>query len=407
MCQVPTITIRPPTTNTRPNTTTNQKTVSTGNKSSSPRFTLPKSSEPIRSIGATTTRQPITNKPRNSPTKTTVTNNNKTRIPIVAKQSARVTDLDVLMAEQQTKFSNKPKIIAPSSLIKPSLFSKDSVKLVRPVRSQELKLFSCHLIPEKSFQTNESLSTLTPSSYESINDNQLIEKKNDDLNLSSNLQSVIRDFSEDSLNEHYHIQKLLKQTENHDLQDHSSYDNVQISSDEQENIEMINKEGYFLSINDNSNPPYAPSSSLIKPKSMPSLIHRLVFPARLGRMIFYRRILSDSDIYQKICSKDSEIIHNVYHLDTIRDYSMEFYMLTTYASDSQLRAWIDSDDDEVIDYFNENRFLASDGKINENSKQKMNSSDSLIQDEELDWCSELELFNLSKVITENRTMILI
>jgi hypothetical protein len=323
-------------------------------------LTLPKSSEPIRSIGATTTHQPITNKPRISPTK----NTNKTRIPIVTKQSTRVPDLDVLMAE-----SDKPKIISPSSLIKPSLFSKDSFQIVRPVRSQELKLFSCHLIPEKSYQTNESLSTLTPSSYESINDNQLIEKQ------TSNILDVIRDFSEDSLNEHYHIKKLLK------LQDHSSNDNIKILSNQQENIEMINKEGYFLS---------NPSSS--------SLIHRLVFPTRLGRMIFTRRILSDSDIYQKICSKDSEIVHNVYHLDTTRDYSMEFYMLTTYASDSQLRAWIDSDDDEVIGHFNENRFLSSDGKINENSKKKINSSDNLIQDEELDWYSELDYFNLTNVI---------
>jgi len=131
------------------------------------------------------------------------------------------------MAEQQkqnaSKVSDKPKIIPPSPLvnnIQRSLFSKDSVKLVRPVRSQELKLFSCHLPPqtltslpdEISFQTNESLSTLTPPSLESITDNKPTDNKNDDSNSPSNLTSITRDFSEDSLNEHHHIQKLLQQS---------------------------------------------------------------------------------------------------------------------------------------------------------------------------------------------------
>ena len=115
-------------------------------------------------------------------------------------------------------------------------------------------------------------------------------------------------------------------------------------------------------------------------------------------MIFYRRILSDSDIYQKNCSKDNEIYHNVYHLDTVRDYSMEFYMITTYASDSQLRAWIDSNDDEIVNnvcQFDENRFqLDDDDDDDENHMKKLNSSDSLIEDE-LDWYSELDVLNLS------------
>jgi hypothetical protein len=353
---------------------------------------LQKPSEPIRSVGAktTTTRprsgQPVTNKPNISSTKTTAINNMKTRIPIVTQQSTHVTDLDKVMAEQQTKLPDKGTIISSS------LFSKDSIKIIRPVRSQELKIFSCHLIPEIIIQTNESLSTLTPSSFESIKNN------------SSNISGIIRDFSEDSLNEHYHIKKLLKQ----DSISTTHYDNLQDHScNKQDDMKMINNEGYFLSIDDNLNRPYTPlSSSLIKPKSIPSLVHRLIFPGRLGRMIFYRRILSDSDIYQKICSKDSEILHNVYHLDTIRDYSMEFYMLTTYASDSQLRAWIDSDDDDIRYHLNENRFQSSDGELNKNPVKKMNSSDSLTQEEEeLDWYSELEFVDLTKVKTENRIKI--
>ena len=151
-------------------------------------------------------------------------------------------------------------------------------------------------------------------------------------------------------------------------------------------------------------------------------MHRLVFPERLGRIIFYRRILSDSDIYQKLCSKDNEIRHNVYHLDTIRDYSMEFYMLTTYASDSQLRAWFDSNGDDTVNstcYFDDHRFQSldddDDDDDEENDKHRedplneprmriaSSSSESIIRDdelnrlqadEELDWYSELESFNL-------------
>jgi hypothetical protein len=177
-------------------------------KSPRPRYTLAKSSEPPRSITTTSTRprpsQVISNKPKIS----TTTNNSKTRIPTVIQQSRRVSDLDALMAEQR---DNKSTIISPSPIIN-SLFSPDTVKLVRPVRGQELKIFSNHLTSEISFQTSESLSTLTPPSLESIVDSKSIEKNND---YSCSSFIVTRDFSEDSLNEHYHIQKLLKQSKSY------------------------------------------------------------------------------------------------------------------------------------------------------------------------------------------------
>jgi hypothetical protein len=198
----------------------------------------------------------------------------------------------------------------------------------------------------------------------------------------------------------------------------------------QEDIQMASDGRYFLLIDDNlsseeselSQTSSSSSSSsqsipsLIKPLDRKSLTHRLVFPSRLGRIIFYRRILSDSDIYQKLCSKDNEIKHNVYHLDTIRDYAMEFYMLTTYGSDSQLRAWFNSSNYDDIGantcYFDDNRFqsLDDDDDDDEDNVDKKNrikrisSSDSIIPDddfkrlqvdEELDWYSELESFNLS------------
>ena len=111
--------------------------------------------------------------------------------------------------------------------IRRSLFSTDSVKVVRPVRSQELKIFSCHLttdttsalptitVSNEIYQSNidETLSTLTPtSSLSQKTDNKSLNSqiidKNDDA--SSNTSAILRDLSEDSLNEHYHIKQLLK-----------------------------------------------------------------------------------------------------------------------------------------------------------------------------------------------------
>ena len=91
---------------------------------------------------------------------------------------------------------------------------------------------------------------------------------------------------------------------------------------------------------------------------------------------------------------------------------MEFYMLTTYGSDSQLRAWFDSHYDDTGNntcYFDDNRFQSmddddDDDELDKNRMKILSSSDSIIPDddlnrlqadEELDWYSELESFNLS------------
>lgn len=195
----------------------------------------------------------------------------------------------------------------------------------------------------------------------------------------------------------------------------------------QEDIHLAGDGRYFLLIDDNlsseeSQSSRTRSSSISRSlspliqqsmtvKKEKTSIHRLVFPKRLGRILFDRRVLSDSDIYQKMFSKENEINNNVYHLDTIRDYSMEFYMLTTYGSDSQLGAWIDSNYDDILNnacYFDNNRFESSedddDDELNGNKMKAMSSSDSIMRedelnrlqaDEELDWYSELESFNLS------------
>jgi hypothetical protein len=163
------------------------------------------------------------------------TTNIKPRIPTVVQptsSTARVSDLDALMAEKQVHINKIPPtielkstIISPSPMannIRRSLFSTDSVKVVRPVRSQELKIFSSHLTSETSKPPvpprimNETFSILIPTSSEQKTDNNkspdnYITEKNDDSY--SNTSAVLRELSEDSLNslnEHYHIRQLLK-----------------------------------------------------------------------------------------------------------------------------------------------------------------------------------------------------
>ena len=218
-------------------TPTSQRTISSSpnntNKSIRSNNTVSKSPEPLRTVTGTVTRP----RPAHSlVNKSKMNTNIKTQIPTIIQPTSttpRVSDLDALMAEKQ----NKPKTPSPTATvevkttfvspapvvnnIRRSLFSPDSVKVVRPVRSQELKIFSCHLTTDKTppideissaSNIDETLSTITPPSIseEIKNDNQTPDKHDDS---SSNTSAVLRDLSEDSLNslnEHYHIRQLLK-----------------------------------------------------------------------------------------------------------------------------------------------------------------------------------------------------
>lgn len=227
-----------------------------------PHYTLSKSPDKLRTVTGTVAR------PRPSPTivnkskpicANTTTNNSKARTSNIVKSASpsvatrRVSDLDALMAEKHINNNNNnnhtktsPDIdMKPSAVFTPlppppivnnirrSLFSKDSVKIVRPVRSQELKTFSSQLSTDISLSSSspppqttvaptasdeiseitidETLSTLTPISFEqqtdsNSHDNEIIVKHDDS---SSNASVLTHELSEDSLNEHYHIRKLL------------------------------------------------------------------------------------------------------------------------------------------------------------------------------------------------------
>lgn len=181
------------------------KTIST--PSPRTRYTLSKSPEPLRSVTGTVTR------PR--PIQATVTKSSRmtTRTSPSPVVPPRVSDLDSIMAK--TKANQRPQQQEAKSVVKPSpltgnicrsLFTANVVKVVRPVRSQELKIFSCpntensvSLIVDQHMDhsnTDESTSTLTIPSIPH--------------DLASPTTHVPRDLSEDSLNEHHHIKQLLQ-----------------------------------------------------------------------------------------------------------------------------------------------------------------------------------------------------
>lgn len=67
---------------------------------------------------------------------------------------------------------------------------------------------------------------------------------------------------------------------------------------------------------------------------------RLMFPGLFNRLIFLRRVVSDSDLPQKLCClADNEVQFHVYHSNTINEHSIELNLMNTYGSDSELHVW--------------------------------------------------------------------
>ena len=163
-----------------------------------------KATEPLRSTGLSTVRPrpAIITKAKIDPA-----HHPATRIPTATQPPTRVSDLDVLMNRQQAdetkSVASRSNSLSSSTVldqIPRILFLPETVKHVRPVRSEELKIFSSQVPSDQFNRTHESLSTVQ---LESTDEPEPVA----DLSGSSNLT---RDLSEDSLNEHYHIQKLLQ-----------------------------------------------------------------------------------------------------------------------------------------------------------------------------------------------------
>ncbi|CAF1666551.1 unnamed protein product, partial [Adineta ricciae] len=75
-------------------------------------------------------------------------------------------------------------------------------------------------------------------------------------------------------------------------------------------------------------------TEIVKPEK------RLMFPGLFNRLIFLRRVLSDSDLQQKLCCiADDEVQFHVYHSNIIQEHSIELNLMNTYGSDSELHVW--------------------------------------------------------------------
>lgn len=67
---------------------------------------------------------------------------------------------------------------------------------------------------------------------------------------------------------------------------------------------------------------------------------RLMFPGLINHLIYLRRVLSDSDLRQKVCCiGENEIESQVYHSNIIHEHSVEVNLMNTYGSDSELHVW--------------------------------------------------------------------
>ena len=144
-----------------------------------------------------------------------------TPIPTLAQPSTRVSDLDALITQQQQedetkRVSSRSNSLSSSTIldqIQRVLFLPETVKHVRPVRSEELKIFSSQIPSDQLNLTNESLTTLKTDALESIPDPESVADRSEP---SSKTSNRARDLSEDSLNEHHHIRRILqKSTWNH------------------------------------------------------------------------------------------------------------------------------------------------------------------------------------------------
>lgn len=74
--------------------------------------------------------------------------------------------------------------------------------------------------------------------------------------------------------------------------------------------------------------------SLFKPQK------RLLTPGLLNRLIFFRRVLSESDLRRNQYSiNENENQANVYHANIINEHSVEVNLINTYGSESELHVW--------------------------------------------------------------------
>ena len=100
-------------------------------------------------------------------------------------------------------------------------------------------------------------------------------------------------------------------------------------------------EDHFIDDNDNtSNETSSIETTVFDESNSSKPQKRLLFPGVLNRLIFFRRILSDSDLQRKaFVFHENEHQLNVYHANTINEHSVEVHLVNTYGSDTELQVW--------------------------------------------------------------------
>lgn len=100
-------------------------------------------------------------------------------------------------------------------------------------------------------------------------------------------------------------------------------------------------EDHFLDHDDDSSEISSSfETTIIKKMSSLKPQKRLLFPGLLNRLIFFRRVLSESDLQRnQFYFNENESQANVYHSNIINEHSVEVNLINTYGSETELHVW--------------------------------------------------------------------
>ncbi len=129
---------------------------------------------------------------------------------------------------------------------------------------------------------------------------------------------------------------------------------------------------------------------------------RLLFPGLLNRLIFFRRVLSDSDLQRReFYINENENSSYVYHSNIINEHSVEVNLINTYGSDTELYVW-SHDCAEQRRFLNERQQRQSEeNSSNSNQQLAMERQILLQQIYEYPWLSQENDFDRTTRIQQS------
>jgi len=137
------------------------------------------------------------------------------------------------------------------------------------------------------------------------------------------------------------FEKLLINTSLPNITDSNLTDSTDSTSSDLNQLFHLSEyiEDNLLEQTDNCIPPLPIlTNKKFIPKVKPQ--KRLMFPGLFNQLIYLRRVLSDSDLRQKVCYfGENQTQSHVYHANAINEHSIELNLVNTYGSDSELHVW--------------------------------------------------------------------